>query len=477
MKIPENVLTIAKTLNNAGFDAYVVGGAVRDMVLDKEPHDYDIATNARPEQVKALFKRTVDTGIAHGTVTAMFGKEGYEITTYRCDGKYSDGRHPDEVVFMDRIEDDLGRRDFTFNAMAYDPIKKKLVDPYNGEADLKTGIIRTVGDPKSRFKEDALRMMRAARFHAKFGFPIEDNTYNAMCELHEDIRNLSVERIRSEIDKILEAKYSDKGIEDLKNTGMLKLISVDIDEMFSCEQNNPWHFEDVGHHSLRVLMSAKEDGVTNKAVLWAALLHDVGKPLAKKTGLDGTDHFPDHSIISSVLTNRLLQELKFSNEERVLITALVRHHDTCFTDIVKVRKFVSEYTENFLTCLYSLQTADAKSHAKDYAQTAIGQKDDFRGLVLQVLKDHSAVKISDLKVNGNDLVEMGFEGTEIGRELKKLQEICFKNPELNKHDELLGLASKHLDEWKKIRDIYFGKFGSSENDAMQSDPEEEKDEI
>ncbi|MCR5206296.1 MAG: HD domain-containing protein [Lachnospiraceae bacterium] len=441
---PQNVIKIAKTLKNAGFDAYVVGGAVRDTVLCKLPHDYDIATNATPAQVKELFDRTIDTGIEHGTVTAMFGKEGYEITTYRCDGKYSDGRHPDSVSFVDTIEDDLSRRDFTMNAMAIDPVTEELVDPFGGETDLHMGVIRTVGNAEDRFKEDALRMMRAARFKAQFGFTIEHRTYDAMTDMHGLISGLSKERIHEELNKTLQGRFADIGIKAMELTGILREISPELSEMFYCGQETPWHYENVGSHSLSVLMNAKEKGGSLN-VLWAALLHDMGKPEAKVIKEDGSCHFHNHAAHSGKLAYNLLRELKFSNAEIDRIVKLVEYHDTVYADIKDVRTFVAAHDKDFLDELYILQLADAMAHTPRYAEEAVAEKEAFRKDILTVIRDKTAIRIKDLKIDGSDLKELGYEeGIEIGLELEKLWKLCIEDPSLNDEKTLYDLAEKDL---------------------------------
>ena len=238
IKIPKSVTHILNKLNEHGYEGYIVGGAVRDYVMDNEPHDWDIATNAKPDQVKAIFSKTIDTGIKHGTVTAMMAGTGYEITTYRCDGKYSDGRHPDDVSFVDSIEEDLARRDFTINAMAMDA-EGNIVDPFGGLDDIKKGVIRCVGNPDDRFSEDALRMMRAVRFESKLGFELEDETKKSSEHNVDKRQNVSAERIRDEFTKMLVSDNPKKGFIDAYETGLTAKVMPEFNAIMECEQNSP----------------------------------------------------------------------------------------------------------------------------------------------------------------------------------------------------------------------------------------------
>lgn len=276
INIPQKAAQILKTLNAAGYEAYVVGGCVRDSILDRVPGDWDITTSALPEQVKELFHRTVDTGIQHGTVTVMMGKEGFEVTTYRVDGEYHDGRHPDAVTFTRSLEEDLKRRDFTINAMAYHP-EHGLVDLFGGMEDINGKIIRCVGDPVERFTEDALRMLRAVRFSAQLGFTVEENTKAALARMSGNLEHVSAERIQTELVKLLVSDHPEK-IQDAYELGITKVILPEFDAMMETTQETLHHCYNVGEHTIHALMNIPADKVLRLTMLF----HDTGKP-ARKT--------------------------------------------------------------------------------------------------------------------------------------------------------------------------------------------------
>ena len=285
IKLPEKVKYIIETITEAGFEAYAVGGCVRDSVLGREPDDWDITTSASPYQIKELFPRTVDTGIQHGTVTVMLDKDGYEVTTYRIDGVYEDGRHPREVTFTPDLKEDLKRRDFTMNAMAYNG-KTGLIDIFDGRKDMENRIIRCVGDPEERFREDALRMMRAVRFSAQLGYEIEAATETAITHLAENLKKISAERIQVELLKLLCAPYPGR-IRSAYELGITKIILPEFDSCMETAQNNPHHCYTVGEHSIRAMEAVEPD----KCLRLAMLFHDIGKPVTKTTDQEGIDHF------------------------------------------------------------------------------------------------------------------------------------------------------------------------------------------
>ena len=440
MTIPENVKQILKTLNSNGYQAYIVGGAVRDYMRDIEPHDWDITTNAKPEEIKKCFNRTIDTGIKHGTVTAMLNGEGYEITTYRVDGDYSDGRHPDSVEFVDDIKEDLARRDLTINAMAMD-INCYLVDPFKGLWDLRQGIIRCVGDPIERFNEDALRMLRAVRFEAKFGFRLDENTRKAITLNAKDITKVSAERIREEYTKILMSDNPKLGIQEAYNTGLTKYTIPEIDVIMECEQNNPYHYGSVGIHTLDVIQNLPKD----MNLRWAGLLHDMGKPIVKTINpKTGNDIFRDHQIESKKIADDILIRLKFSNKDREEIVNLVEQHDTVLSRDIKIRQFSATFGKDFINKLYQLQVADAKGHKAEYVDSLIAEKKKWIDKAIKSIDDRSAITISDLQINGNELIQLGLKGVEIGDFLRDALQACLGQPELNNSESLLNMANKRV---------------------------------
>ena len=277
IQIPEKVKKIIDTLTAAGQEAYAVGGCVRDAVLHREPADWDITTSASPMEVKSLFKKTIDTGLQHGTVTVMLGHEGFEVTTYRVDGVYEDCRHPKEVQFTKSRLEDLKRRDFTINAMAYSP-SEGLVDAFDGIGDLKRGVIRCVGEARERFTEDALRMLRAVRFGAQLGFTLEVETKKAIGELCENLNMVSAERVQAELVKLLLSPHPEKLLE-VWETGMTKVILPEFDACMACAQKNPHHKYSVGEHTICALKNIE----ANRMLRLAMLFHDFGKPIVKTT--------------------------------------------------------------------------------------------------------------------------------------------------------------------------------------------------
>ena len=286
--LPENVSRIIDTLMRAGYEAYAVGGCIRDSLLGREPKDWDITTSASPAEVKALFPKTVDTGIAHGTVTVLLNREGFEVTTYRVDGTYEDFRHPKEVTFTPDLNEDLKRRDFTINAMAYNDTHG-LIDAFDGAADLDRKIVRCVGAPKERFSEDALRMMRAVRFGAQLGFTVEEQTRSAICALAPTLKKISAERIQSELVSLLMSDHPEE-MRTLYETGITKVILPEFDVMMQTAQNSPHHMYTVGEHTIQSLAQIE----SKKTLRLAMLFHDIGKPSCKTTGEDGQDHFYGH---------------------------------------------------------------------------------------------------------------------------------------------------------------------------------------
>ena len=289
LTIPSNAEKILHILEENGYEAYVVGGCVRDSILGRTPDDWDITTSASPEQVKELFHRTVDTGLQHGTVTVLMDKEGYEVTTYRVDGDYEDGRHPKQVMFTSSLEEDLKRRDFTINAMAYHPVRG-LVDLFHGMEDMQAKIIRCVGDPMERFHEDALRILRAVRFSAQLGFTIEKETKNGIRVLAPNLKCVSAERIQTELVKLLVSPHPDY-LRVAYETGITKEFLPEFDRCMETEQNTPHHCYTVGEHILHSLMLVRPD----KVLRLTMLLHDIAKPVMRKTDENGRDHFKMHA--------------------------------------------------------------------------------------------------------------------------------------------------------------------------------------
>ena len=305
IQLPVKVDNIIKTLEAAGYEAFAVGGCIRDSVLGRTPQDWDITTSAKPQDVKRLFSHTIDTGIQHGTVTVMLEHEGFEVTTYRIDGEYEDARHPKEVTYTVNLLEDLKRRDFTINAMAYNE-SRGLVDAFDGMGDLQKKVIRCVGNPKERFTEDALRMLRALRFAAQLGFEVEEQTFAAIRELAQTIEKISAERIQTELVKLLTSDHPEL-IREVYTSGISDVILPEFSVLMQTEQNNPHHCYTVGEHTIHVVQQVENQ----KVLRLAALFHDIAKPVCKTTDETGVDHFYGHPKEGAKMAHRIFRRLKF----------------------------------------------------------------------------------------------------------------------------------------------------------------------
>lgn len=443
---PEEVLNILKTFKERGFDAYAVGGCVRDSVLGLAPKDWDIATSALPEDTKRLFDKTADTGLKHGTVTVRTDGRAFEITTFRVDGIYGDGRHPDKVEFTGDLEDDLGRRDFTMNAMAWDE-EAGIVDPFGGKDDIAAKIIKTVGDPGERFREDGLRMLRAIRFAARLDFDIHGETLEAISENKELIGNVSNERIRDELTGILTSGHPMK-FRLLKETGLLALILPELEACFRTPQNNPHHMYNVGEHSLRAAAAVKSDAVLR----WAMLLHDTGKAVTRTTDEKGIDHFYGHVSRSVEIAGSILRSLRFDNKSMDKIIRLIKHHDREIVPRPRpVAKAVNAVGEDIFLDLLDVKRADKSAQISSDVQKGLEYMDLIEKIYNDMKMEKYCFELKDLAINGEDLIRMGFkEGKEIGRTLDILLDKVMENPSLNDKKLLIGIASGRLKEQKNI---------------------------
>ncbi len=444
--VPEKVKTVIGKLQDEGFEAYAVGGCVRDAYLGVEPHDWDITTNALPEQVKKLFRRTVDIGIEHGTVKVMIGNDGYEITTYRIDGEYEDSRHPKEVTFTADLKEDLRRRDFTINAMAYSE-KTGLVDMFGGVDDLKAGMIRAVGDPEERFSEDALRILRALRFSAKFGYDIEDATRQAIIKLAPALKNISAERIRDEIEKIVCSDNPDR-LRWAYIFGVTAVVFPEWDAMMECKQTTPHHFTDVGDHTIvamEYIVSHYHDipDSDRRILCLATLLHDTGKPVMKTTGKDGVDHFKGHPEESERIAEEVLKRLRYDNDTIRIVKKLVRFHDERpRLTYPSIRRFIGAVEAANMENLMRLKYADLYAHAGYQWDDKLYQVETLDKMYRKIMEDGDALTIKDLAVGGSDLIDMGFKaGPEIGEILNRLLGYVLDDPKKNEKNRLLEMVS------------------------------------
>lgn len=440
--IPSDVLGLCAELGRHGFRTWVVGGCVRDVLRGGTPLDWDLCTDAKPEETMRVFPRAIPTGIAHGTVTVVRNKQHYEITTLRHEVGFSDGRRPDAVHFVDNIELDLARRDFTINAMAVDPTNGALVDPFGGVADLRAGVIRAVGDATERFAEDGLRVLRAARFAARFEFTLEPSTENAIEGSLGSYAKVSGERVRDEWAKTLKAKRPSIGFELMRRTGILAVTCPELMESVGCTQNKH-HDYDVWGHAMACMDAAPGADVTLRL---AALLHDVGKPRSKAWSDAKSDYtFYDHDRIGAEMVAPICMRLKLSNDERERVTELVRHHMWHYDDWgdAAVRRWLRKVGKNRVEDLLALRDADVRgkgptrSFADDDARTAA-----FRAHIERVMAEGVAFGIKDLKIGGRELMGgLGLKpGPQLGVLLEKLLEEVIAEPALNDPARLLARA-------------------------------------
>lgn len=422
IELPEKVSFIIDELTKNGYEAFAVGGCVRDTILGRKPNDWDITTSARPEDVKAIFARTIDTGIEHGTVTVMLNREGFEVTTYRIDGEYEDNRHPKEVVFTPDLKEDLRRRDFTINAMAYNN-KAGIVDEFGGIEDLQNSVIRCVGIPEERFNEDALRILRAVRFAAQLNFRIDSYTAEAVKKLSENLVNISRERIQAEMEKLLMSPYPEK-IRTAYELGITKWVIPEFDVMMEATKDSKHHIYNAGEHTIKVLQNIEADHYLR----WAAFLHNIGK-------------FSEDGEKISV---SILRGLKFDNKTVKIVSRLVKYHDYRIApDEVNVRKAVVEVGNDIFPYLLKLMRADLSVESSCSIESAATVLDNIEKIYQMVVERGDCLSRSEMAVNGRDLIEWGFErGEEVGKGLDFLFESVIQNPELNTKEQLYRIMKK-----------------------------------
>jgi tRNA nucleotidyltransferase (CCA-adding enzyme) len=458
IQLPQKVDYIINQLIIHGYEAYAVGGCVRDSILGKEPEDWDITTSATPLEVKKIFRRTIDTGIAHGTVTVMMEKEGFEVTTYRIDGEYEDNRHPKSVEFTANLVEDLKRRDFTINAMAYNS-EDGLVDVFGGLEDINLRMIRCVGSAFDRFDEDALRILRALRFSAQLGFTIEKETMEAIREKAANLCNISAERIRVELNKLLLSNHPDKLIEAYK-AGITKIILPEFDIMMETEQNNFNHLYSVGVHSIKAIqlldLPEGEHPFTGEGVkfnqkeklilCWTMLLHDVEKPSCKFFGEDGVAHFYGHQEKGAHTAKKILRRLKFDNETTDTVVRLITWHDYSFTlKPSKMRRAVYKIGDDIMELLFEVKKSDILAQNPETWEAKVKHLNEAMVLYREIKAKDECVGLKMLAINGKDLIEIGYKpGVIIGETLNQLLEIVLESPELNHKNTLIEIAKSKL---------------------------------
>ena len=451
MRIPKNAETIIRELMAHGFEAFAVGGCVRDSILGREPGDWDITTSAKPEQVKQIFHRTVDTGIEHGTVTVLMDKEAYEVTTYRVDGEYEDHRHPKEVTFTASLEEDLKRRDFTINAMAYNP-ETGLVDIFEGIQDLNRKVIRCVGNPGERFDEDALRILRAIRFSAQLGFEIDDATKDAMTERADTLKDVSAERIRVELVKLLISNHPEK-MKEACRLGLTRVVLPEYDRIVGIAQHTPNHLYDVEEHTIRAMQHIDAEPVLRLTML----LHDFGKPIVKKHD-EGRDIFYKHPEVSADLSRTILKRLKFDNYTLERVTRLVKWHGLKYLpNEISVRRAMNRVGKDLFEDFIKVQRADVLAKHPKVIEGKLALLEQKEKIYRQIVERGDCFEVKTLAVNGKDLIQAGIKpGPLLGAVLDRLVELVIDDQNLNTKDRLIQKALEVKDDPEIFKEkVYF----------------------
>ena len=439
VELPVDVKNIIETLEANGYEAFAVGGCVRDTLLLRVPGDWDITTSAKPEEVKALFSHTIDTGIQHGTVTVMKNHVGYEVTTYRIDGEYEDARHPKEVIFTPNLVEDLKRRDFTINAMAYND-RAGIVDEFDGIGDLENKIIRCVGNPMERFSEDALRMLRAVRFAAQLGFTIEEETRQAIRKLAPTLEKVSKERIAVELVKILVSDHPEE-IRTAYELGLTKVFMPEFDVAMETEQHNCHHKYTVGEHSIVAMQHVRPE----RLIRLIMLLHDLAKPIVITTDDNGVAHFVGHTQAGADMSKAILRRLKFDNATIDFVYRMVKHHDDrpSMDNMALVRRRISEIGLENMPMMIEIKRADILAQSDYNFESKMGYVDDLEQAYKEVIANNYCVSKKDLSVNGRDLIAMGMKpGEKMGVVLDMLFDLVINEPQLNEREKLLERANK-----------------------------------
>jgi tRNA nucleotidyltransferase (CCA-adding enzyme) len=448
LTIPESIDSDLKEIinkfRNNGYECYLVGGSVRDIILGHKVLDYDLATNAHPDTVIKLFRRVIPTGIKHGTVSVLAKDKSYEITTYRSDGTYLDGRRPEKVSYSDTLEEDIKRRDFTINGLAYDILTHRIIDYAGGLDDIEMKIIRTIGDPVDRFAEDGLRPYRACRLASKLFFTIDKDTFEAIKKTLDTAKMVSAERIREEIMKLMDTEKPSIGLEYMRESGLMDLSLPELIQGYNVLQNK-YHIYDIYYHSL---YSCDAIPGADPIVKLAALFHDIGKVNTKSDGPDEESTFYNHEVIGAKITRRIMRRLKFSNEEISRVSNLVVNHMFHYKDEWTdgaVRRFIRKVGLGNLDDLILLRLADRRGN---------GQRDglplpiiELQKRIEKVIEQDNALTVRDLDIDGHMIMnEFNLKpGPVIGRILNELLEIVLDNPEMNERDILLNKAREIFD--------------------------------
>ena len=479
INLPKDVEYILNKLHQSGYEAYVVGGCVRDSVLGKEPHDWDICTNAKPEETYKVFNKEhiIPTGMQHGTITVMKNHEGYEVTTFRTDGDYSDGRHPDDVEFVNDIKEDLARRDFTINAMAYSK-ETGLVDPFNGYEDLNNKVLQCVGNPYERFNEDALRIMRAIRFASVYNLKIAETTAQAIDDLASNLTKVSKERVTDELTKLFsKADKPGQYLNDFKKVVFTVVPELEVTDGF--EQRTPWHQYDVFTHTTNVIDNVPlEKGDNLALVRFAALLHDVGKPVSCTEDRNGNRHFYNHAQKSRDIAESALKEnFRLPTKTARTILQLIDNHSEPMIDTQKaIRRWISELGQDNLSLLLAMKQADIMGYGTNTpkhkeAMKVYEQLEHCKQINSQMDLNQECTKITDLKINGADLIQMGVKpGPLMGEILSTMFEKVLNEELSNDRDALMNaVVEEYLSSSSSLP--------QQGNNEEEIDEEEEETEI
>ena len=435
--IPNGAQNIIDTLEASGYEAYVVGGCVRDSLLGIVPHDWDICTSAVPSEIESCFedRRIVETGLQHGTVTIIEDGVSYEVTTFRIDGKYSDSRHPDKVTYTKDIDSDLSRRDFTFNAMAYNE-RLGLIDPFGGAFDLIRGEISCVGNANDRFKEDALRIMRALRFASTYGFTISERTNEAIHINKKLLNNIAAERIREELCKIVMGK----GVLGvlLNYSDIIATIIPEIEPCIGFQQNNPYHQYTVYDHIAHAVSNYSGD---DQSVKLALLLHDIGKPLCYTEDEKG-GHFYGHGVYCHDVAEKVMERLRFDNRTSDEVLTLVLYHDAIIEPTTKaIKRWLNKIGPQRFCQLMDVRMADILAHTKGTQASRVDKCNMVKAVLEQVIEEEQCFSISDLAINGHNIMDLGVpEGKRVGEILKKLLDAVIAEDIENEHTALVEYA-------------------------------------
>ncbi|MBQ8783013.1 MAG: HD domain-containing protein [Clostridia bacterium] len=440
ISIPENILKAITLLTDGGYEAYIVGGCVRDAYLNKIPNDWDITTSATPEQMKNIFSdfRVIETGIKHGTLSVIIDGDVIEITTMRVDGDYTDNRHPDSVEFTCEIHKDLSRRDFTVNAMAYNP-ETGLVDPFDGRGDIERKIIRCVGDPDRRFSEDALRIMRALRFACTLDFNIAPETAESIIKNKALLNNVAKERIRVELLKLL----CGVRVKEILLDFALVFFEIipELEPMYNFPQNTPYHIFDVWEHTALAVQNVPADPVLRMAML----LHDIGKPAMHTVDENGISHFKRHQSVSFEKSCEILKRLRFSKSEQEEITRIILYHDLHPKgEREEIIRLCVELSTDFMLRLIPVFKADAMAQNPEFLHSTFDEINRTEQMIHKLTEEKVCLSMEDLTVNGNDLSDLGFKGRNIGSTLKLILDKVSQGEISNVREEILTYIKENI---------------------------------